>query len=79
MRIEWVILIISAITDAVITGGTALTTAMVAAREMALPSPAVWLLVSIGGLVSAARTIQQALKQTPESSAKLKGDPPPLV
>jgi hypothetical protein len=77
MKIEWIILLISALTDAVITGGTGLTTAMVATKEVTMPSNPVWLLAAVGGLVSAARTIQQALKQTPESSAKLKGEPPP--
>jgi len=74
MKIEWLILIISAITDAIITGGTALISAMVATEQVAMPSEAVWLLVSIGGIVSAARTIQQGLKATSQSAAKLKGE-----
>lgn len=73
MKVAWLVLIISAFTDFIITAGTALTTAMVAAGSAQLPTPAIILLAIIGGLVSGARTIQQALKATPEQSAALRG------
>ncbi len=73
VKIAWLILIISALTDFIITAGTALTTAMVAAGSAQLPNSAIVLLATIGGLVSAARTIQQALKATPEQSKALHG------
>ncbi len=66
-------LIISAFTDFVITAATAVTSAMVSTGSADFPSKAVTLLAVLGGLVSAARTIQQALKQTPETTEALKG------
>lgn len=48
--------------------------AMVATGAATIPSRAVLLLSLLGGLVSMSRTIQQALKSTPETSAALKGD-----
>ncbi len=74
MRMAWVILIVSALTDFVINAGTALTAAMLASGVAQIPNKAVILVVVIGGIVSMARTIQQALKATPETSAALKGD-----
>ena len=74
MKTAWFILIISAFTDFVITVATALTSAMVVMGTADLPSRAVVLLAVLGGLVSASRTVQQALKATPETSAALKGD-----
>ncbi len=73
MKIAWLVLIISAFTDFVITAATAVTSSMVATSSADFPSKAVVLLAVLGGLVSAARTIQQALKQTPETTAALKG------
>lgn len=77
MKIAWIILIISAFTDFVITTGTSVGTAMVATGNAQLPTHAVTLLAVLGGLVSAARTIQQALKNAadPQSNAtmQLKG------
>ena len=73
MRTEWAILIISALTDLIISTGTALSAAMVATGEARLPNDAVIILSLVGGLVAAARTIQQALKATPEGIEKLKG------
>ena len=73
MKIAWLILLISAFTDFVITAGTALTTAMVAQGTAQMPSAAILLLAVIGGLVSGARTVQQALKATPEQTAALRG------
>ena len=74
MKSEWAVLIISALTDMIISTGTALTAAMVATGEARIPNEAVIVLAAIGGIVAAARTIQQALKTTPESTAKLKGE-----
>ena len=73
MKVAWLILIISAATDFIITASTALTSAMVAMGTAEMPSRAVLLLAFLGGLVSASRTIQQALKATPETAAALKG------
>lgn len=44
------------------------------ATNNASPSKGVIMVALVSGLVSAARTIQQALKNTPETSAALKGD-----
>lgn len=74
MKTAWVVLLISALTDCVINFGTALGSAMVATGSTQLPNKAVLLLCSLGGVVAAARTVQQALKSTPETSAALKGD-----
>jgi len=70
VKSAWTILIISALTDFFITAGTA---------YMAMPNDAtitnrVIITILIGGLIAAARTIQQALKATPETAAALKGD-----
>ncbi len=73
MRFEWAILMVSALTDFVISAGTGLTAAMLATGEAHIPNEAVLLLSMVGGLVAAARTIQQALKAAPDSAAKLKG------
>lgn len=74
MTNAWTILLISAFTDFVITSGTAIGTAMVATQEIQMPSEPVILMALIGGIVQAARTIQQALKaaQSPESVTLLK-------
>jgi hypothetical protein len=74
LKTAWFILIISSITDFIITTATALTSAMVAMGNAELPGRAVVLLAVLGGAVSASRTIQQALKATPETSAALRGD-----
>ena len=73
MKVAWTILLISAFTDFVVTVGTSLGTAMVATGSAQMPSNAVLLLSVIGGMVAAARTVQQALKASPETSAALKG------
>ncbi len=73
MKIAWLVLIISAFTDFIITTGTAITSAMVGTMSAQLPNKGVMLLAITGGVVSAARTIQQALKSTPETTAALKG------
>jgi hypothetical protein len=74
MKVAWLVLLISAFTDFVITAGSGLTAAMVAKGEPAMPSEAVWLITAVAGIVSAARTIQQALKATPETIQSLKGN-----
>ena len=74
MRTAWAILLISAFTDFIINAGTSITAAMVATGSAALPDKAVIILAAIGGVVAASRTIQQALKTTPETAAALKGD-----
>lgn len=74
MKIAWTILIISALTDFLITVGTSLSTAMVATGSAAMPNKAVVMLSLIGGIVAAARTIQQTLKTTPDTHAALRGD-----
>lgn len=73
MKTAWAILLISALTDFIITGATAITSAMVATGSAEIPSKAVVILAVLGGLVAAARTIQQALKATAETSAALRG------
>jgi hypothetical protein len=75
MKTAWVILILSAITDAIITGGTAFTT--VIAETKALPSQeSIWV-IGVGATVAFARTIQQALKaaQAPETVENLRHEP----
>lgn len=74
MKIAWLVLIISAFTDFIITAATAVTSAMVGAGNAELPGKAVIILALLGGLVSASRTVQQALKQTPETTKALKGE-----
>lgn len=74
MKTAWIVLMISAVTDFIITAGTGLTTAMVATGSTSMPNKATVLLMLIGGLIAMARTIQQALKTTPETSAALRGD-----
>lgn len=74
MKTAWVILIVSALTDFTITVSASLTASMLATRVAELPNQSAMLLALLGGLVSASRTIQQALKATPETSAALKGD-----
>ncbi len=65
MKTEWLILIVSAMTDAIINAGTSLTAAMLATGSATLPSHAVLILSIVGGCVSAARTIQQGIRVNP--------------
>lgn len=74
MKVAWTILLISALTDCLVTAATALTSAMVATGKAEMPNKAVLFLGLLGGIVAAGRTIQQALKTTPETAAALKGD-----
>jgi hypothetical protein len=62
------------LTDFVINAGTSLMAAMVATGSAALPSKAVMILAVIGGSVQMSRTVQQALKSTPQTIAALKGE-----
>jgi Flp pilus assembly pilin Flp len=71
MKIAWTILLVSAMTDFVITVGTALSSAMLATGDAALPSISVIALAVIGGVVAAARTVQQALKAAYPDSTTL--------
>lgn len=74
MRVAWTILLISALTDFIITMATGLTAAMLTTGTAMMPSKATWLVCMLGGAMQAARTIQGALKSTPETAAALKGD-----
>ena len=73
MATAWTVLTISAITDFVISWGGAIMAAMVATGSAEMPSRAVMLLAVITGLVAAARTVQQALKATPQMLQNSKG------
>lgn len=77
MKSAWAVLIITAITDYVMTFATALLTVMQITKEM--PNAMGLLTASLGALIIAGRTIQQALKATPQTTAELKGDQPPIV
>ena len=72
MKIAWLVLLISAFTDFVITTATSLTTAMMVMGNAELPSNAVVIVASLGGAVTAARTIQQGLRSATS-------EPPPLT
>jgi hypothetical protein len=79
MKSQWTILLVSAFTDFIISFGTAVMAGMVGNGAAVIPPPAVLILAGVGGLVAFGRTVQQALKATPQASAELKGDPiPPL-
>lgn len=76
VHIAWTVLIISAVTDFIITTATALGTAMMATGAAAIPNDAVIVVALLGGLASGARTIQQKLnstQSTPEATRALKG------
>ncbi len=68
MKIAWTILIVSAITDFFIAAGGAYTSAVVAfpGQKFNAEQIVVFLVV---GIVASSRTVQQALKSTPEGSA----------
>lgn len=75
MKVAWTVLIISAFTDFVITGGGMLMSSLVTMATPDWPPRYVFLMSFIGGFIAAARTVQQALKLTPEAQAALKGAP----
>ena len=66
----WVILVISAVTDFLISGGGVLTGAMVANGAVTWPTPAVWLFATIIGLVAAGKEMRAVLKLGPVPDAK---------
>ena len=71
LRVAWTVLLISAMTDFFITSGTAWVTFASTGQS---PTKMAIATMIVGGLIAAARTIQQALKSTPETAAALKGD-----
>lgn len=73
MKTAWSVLLVSALTDFLILTGTSLSAAMVATGTAAMPNKAVVMLSLIGGVMAFSRTIQQALKTTPETHAALTG------
>ena len=68
MKIAWTILLVSALTDFLIAGGGAYTSAVVAFPEQHFNKEQVILFLVLG-LVAASRTVQQGLKTTPEGAA----------
>lgn len=74
MKVAWAVLLISAFTDFVITAGGSIVTAITTMTTPDWPPRYVFLIAIMLGLVAAARTIQQALKATPETTALLKGN-----
>jgi hypothetical protein len=77
MKIAWLVLLVSAFTDAIITFGTASGT-MIAAIAVNPDWGAhlhwtMFIAPAIGGMIAGARTIQQAVKATPAFTAELKG------
>jgi hypothetical protein len=79
MKIAWTILIISALTDFMISFGTALSAAMVVNQAVGMPGAPAILISALGGMIVASRTVQQALKATPVFTANLKGEDPPII
>ncbi len=73
IKIAWFNLLVSAFTDFGITVATSLVTVMVAMGDAQLPSKAAIVVALLGAFASALRTVQQALKSTPEVTAALKG------
>lgn len=77
MKSAWLVLLISAFTDFVISAGTGAGTVITAIAVNpdwgAHLSWTLFIAPVIGGLVTGARTIQQALKATPQAVAELKG------
>ena len=68
MKIAWTILLVSALTDFMIAGGGAYTSAIVAFPDQKFNKEQVILFIVLG-LIASSRTIQQGLKSTPEGSA----------
>jgi len=79
MKTAWTILLITALTDFIINAGTALTAAMMAADKAQIPNWPVLIIALIGGMVAAARRVQQALKASVETTALLTNTPAPRV
>lgn len=74
MRYAWIILLISALTDFGINAIPVIMAAMMATGSATVPSKAIIILAVLTGSLAGLRTIQQALKATPETAAALKGD-----
>jgi hypothetical protein len=68
MKIAWIIVLVSAFTDFIIAGGGAYTSAVVAFPAQKFNGEQVALFLILG-LIAAARTVQAALKATPEGAA----------
>lgn len=68
MKIAWTIVLVSALTDFLIAGGGAYTSAIVAFPDQEFNKEQVILFLVLG-LIAASRTVQSALKATPEGSA----------
>ncbi len=66
----WLILVVSAVTDFAIVGGSTVMGAMLATGSTTLPTPAVWLLASVAGLVAAGKEMRSMLKLQPVSDGK---------
>jgi len=79
MKSAWLVLLISAFTDFVITAATASITVISAIAVNpdwgAHVSWAMFIAPVLGGVIAGARTVQQALKASPETTAQLKGQP----
>ena len=54
-------LIVSAVTDFIVTAGSSLAGYMVASQGVVMPTPAMWVLASLLGAVGAARHVQAML------------------
>lgn len=83
MKTAWAVLIISALTDFLITVGTALqasmyqTDAVTGTITVVMPSNVAIIATLLGAALIGARTIQQKLATTLSNLAELKGAPPP--
>ena len=73
MKSAWIILVISALTDFGIVVAAGLVSAMMATGQATMPNQSIVVLNLLIGLGAFLRTIQQALKNTPETAAVLKG------
>ncbi len=71
MKSAWAILLISGLTDFIISFGNALVAAMVEGKTGELPGAPSLLIASLGALVALARTIQQGLKASVPNAAQL--------
>ena len=74
MRTEWTALLIAAGTDFAITFATALAAVMMGSGSAELPSKAAVIVAFLGGIGSAAQTIREARKATPDSVRRLRGE-----
>lgn len=63
-------IIVSFVTDFLITGGSTIAGGMIGQKAMELPSTAVWVLAVVLGVVSAARRVQAIMAQPPTTTTK---------